>query len=64
MNALGHKEIGYYFPKYIEDYHRLEQEYYHIRRIPIYYFVKTMINLRRRHQLTNAYQEKMRQWEV
>lgn len=64
MNALGQKEIGYYFPKYIEDYQRLEHEYLHIRRIPIYYFIKSMINLHRRHKLTDAYQEKMRQWDI
>jgi len=52
------------FIKYLDDYNRLQQEYYAIPRWPIYHFIKQMINLRKRRLLTDAYQAKMREWGI
>lgn len=62
MNAKGKREILADFPFYLDEYARLEREYYTIPRIPIYHFIKQSINLHRRGKLNKWYQEKMHSW--
>ena len=52
------------FPKYLEDYRRLEIEYYKIRNWPIIGFIRQMHNLRQRSKLTKAYEKKMKEWGI
>jgi len=64
MNDLGKKEIVYLFPYYLREWNRLEREYWRVRRIPVYHFIKQMINLRQREKLTKWYQGKMKEWGI